>query len=309
MMGDRVPVDLRVFLTAAAIVDDLGTIVAVAAFYSSQLHPLWLLASLPLIGALGALNRAHVYIVPPYIVVGVALWACVLASGLHPTLAGVILALFIPTRPPADLKALTTQANAIVLAEAARGGEVLRHGPSAPALRTLDAIHDRILSPADRLLRTAGARSSYLVLPVFALANAGVAFTGGVFEGRSKLFAAIVLGLVVGKPLGIVSASALAVWLKAAVKPERLFLGAALRRRRARRHRLHHVALHRRPGLSEPGRFRGGEDRRLRGLRFVGGDRRRGAPAREARAGDVTRLSATAATRSAKGRRWRGCRS
>jgi NhaA family Na+:H+ antiporter len=71
----------------------------------------------------------------------------VLASGLHPTLAGVILALFIPTRPPPDLSALTTQASAIIAAEAARGGEVLRHGPSAPAMRALDAIHDRLESP------------------------------------------------------------------------------------------------------------------------------------------------------------------
>ncbi len=220
MMGERAPVELRVFLTAAAIVDDLGAIVAVAVFYSGELHLAYLAAAVPLIGALAMLNRAHVYILPPYIFVGVALWASVLASGLHPTLAGVLLALFIPTRPPPHLNALTVQANAIVMAEAAHGGEVLRHGPSTPALRALDAIHDRIESPADRLLRHAGARSSYLVLPLFALANAGVAIGGGVFDGREPLMAAIVLGLVVGKPVGIVAASALAVWLKVAVKPE-----------------------------------------------------------------------------------------
>jgi len=86
-------------------------------------------------------------------------WRC---SGLDSTRA----------RPPPNLTALTTQASAIIAGEAARGGEVLRHGPSAPALRALDAIHDRLESPADRLLRNAGARSSYLVLPLFALANA-----------------------------------------------------------------------------------------------------------------------------------------
>ena len=220
MMGERVPLELRVFLTAAAIVDDLGAIVAVAAFYSGELHLAYLAEAIPLIGALAMLNRAHVYVLPPYVLVGAALWASVLASGLHPTLAGVILALFIPTRPPPDLNALTVQANVIVMAEAARGGEVLRRGPSTPALRALDAIHDRIESPADRLLRHAGARSSYLVLPLFALANAGVAITGGVFDGREKPMAAIALGLVVGKPVGIVAASALAVWLKVAVKPE-----------------------------------------------------------------------------------------
>ncbi len=219
MLGARVPVELRIFLTAAAIVDDLVAIAAVAAFYSGQLHGLYLAASLPLVGALALLNRSHVYVVLPYVVVGVGLWACVLASGLHPTLAGVILALFIPTRPPANLKALTTQANVILTAEAERGGEVLQRGPSLPALRALEAIQDRLELPADRLLRNAGARSSYLVLPVFALANAGVALGAGVFSGHERLMAAILIGLTLGKPVGIVAASALAVWLKAALKP------------------------------------------------------------------------------------------
>jgi NhaA family Na+:H+ antiporter len=219
MLGPRVPVELRVFLTAAAIVDDLGAIAVVALFYSGELHVAYLLAAVPLVGALAMLNRSHVYVVFPYVVVGVALWLTILASGLHPTLAGVILALFIPTRPPPDLKALTTQATAILSAEAERGREALRHGPSLPALRALDAIHDRLESPADRLLRHAGSRSSYLVLPLFALANAGVAFSADVFDGRGRLVAAIALGLVVGKPVGIMALSGLAVALKLAVKP------------------------------------------------------------------------------------------
>ena len=219
MLGRRVPVELRIFLTAAAIVDDLGAILAVAAFYSGELRLIYLAAAVPLVGVLAMLNRSHVYTLFPYVLVGVALWASVLASGLHPTLAGVILALFIPTRPPANLISLTTQANAIITAEARRGGEVLRHGPSVPALRALDAIHDRLESPADRLLRHAGARSSYLVLPLFALANAGVAVTPGTFGGRERLIAAIVVGLTIGKPIGIMAFSTLAVLLKVAVKP------------------------------------------------------------------------------------------
>ena len=220
MLGSRVPVELRIFLTAAAIVDDLGAILAVAIFYSGALSLIYLAPAAVLIGALAMLNRSHVYTLAPYVVVGVALWACVLASGLNPTLAGVILALFIPTRPPPNLTALTTQANAIIAAEAAGSGEVLRHGPSAPALRALDAIHDRIELPADRLLRNAGARSIYLVLPLFALANAGVALRVDTLSGREWLMAAIVVGLVVGKPVGILLASALAVSMRLAVKPK-----------------------------------------------------------------------------------------
>jgi NhaA family Na+:H+ antiporter len=220
MLGRRVPIELRIFLTAAAIVDDIGAIIVVAAFYSSDLHPGALAAAVAITGALAALNRSHVYRVTPYALLGVALWAFVLAGGLHATLAGVVLALFIPTRPPANLRALSLQADTIIAAEAAEAGEVLRRGPSPQALRALDAIHDRIESPAARLLRHAGARSSYAVLPVFALANAGVTFEADMFVGHWPLITAIVLGLTLGKPLGIFAASAAAVLLKAAVKPD-----------------------------------------------------------------------------------------
>ena len=220
MMGARVPVELRIFLTAAAIVDDIGAILVVAVFYSGDLHLGYLAAAVTLTGALALLNRSHVYSVSPYMVLGVALWACVYAGGLHATLAGVVLALFIPTRPPPNLRALMIQANSIVAAEARHGDEVLRHGPSVPALRALDAIHDRLESPADRLLRHAGARSSYVVLPLFALANAGVVMTTDVLAGHQPLMLAIMAGLVIGKPLGMLSASAIAVWLGVAVKPD-----------------------------------------------------------------------------------------
>lgn len=220
MMGSRVPVELRIFLTAAAIVDDIGAIIVVALFYSGDLNLLYLGGALILTALLAALNRAHIYRVTPYVLVGVALWACVYAGGLHATLAGVILALFIPTRSPADLNALMAQANTIMAAEAAHGGEVLRHGASLPALRALDAIHDRLESPADRLLRHAGARASYMVLPLFALANAGVVLSADVLSGREMLVAAIMAGLMLGKPIGMLGATALAVRLGLAVKPK-----------------------------------------------------------------------------------------
>jgi Na+:H+ antiporter, NhaA family len=214
-----VPIALRVFLTTAAIVDDIGAIIVVAFFYSGSLHFGYLAAAAGIIAGLALLNRSRVYRASPYFALGVLLWAAMYAGGLHPTMTGAILAVFIPTRPPANLKALMAQADAIVSAESSPGGEQLHLGPSLPALRSLDSIHDRLESPADRMLRYIGAPSSYVVLPLFALANAGVAITVGAVRGHEALIAAIMLGLIIGKPLGLVSASVLAVRLGVAVKP------------------------------------------------------------------------------------------
>jgi NhaA family Na+:H+ antiporter len=219
MLGRRVPIELRVFLTAAAIVDDIGAIVVVALFYTAELHVVYFGAALLAVALLVLLNRSGVYRLAPYLLLGVALWTCVHASGLHATLAGVALAFLIPTRPPANLRGLMAQADAILTTEARHGGEVLRNGPSPIALRALDNIHDRLESPADRLLRRVAPRSSYVVLPLFALANAGVSVAGDLLGAHQSLATAIVAGLVLGKPLGFVLASALAVGLGFAVKP------------------------------------------------------------------------------------------
>jgi NhaA family Na+:H+ antiporter len=220
MLGSRVPVELRIFLTAAAIVDDIGAIAVVALFYSHDLHAGYLVAAAAITGALALLNRLGIYRVTPYVLLGIALWATVHGGGLHSTLAGVVLAIFVPTRDPPNLRALMAQADAVLIAEARHTDDELRHGPSAPAMEALDAIHDRLESPADRMLRTLSLRSNYVVLPLFALANAGVALTAGSLSGHTPLMLAIILGLAAGKPLGLLSVSALAVWLGVASKPD-----------------------------------------------------------------------------------------
>jgi NhaA family Na+:H+ antiporter len=219
MLGRRVPIELRIFLTAASIVDDIGAIIVVALFYSTEIHGTYLALAAAATAALALLNRIGVYRATPYVVVGVVLWAAVHEGGLHATLAGVVLALFIPTRPPPNLRVLIAQAEAVLTAEAQQAAEALRIGPSEPALAALDAIYDRLESPADRMLRTVSLRSNYFVLPIFALANAGVAITADVVRGHEPLMLAIAAGLVVGKPVGFVAACALAVKLRIAVKP------------------------------------------------------------------------------------------
>ncbi len=220
LLGARVPVELRVFLTAAVIIDDIVAIVVIALFYTGQIDTRYLAVAAVVTALLVALNRAAVYRTLPYAVLGVVLWFVLHEAGLHATLAGVILAVLIPTRPPANLNALLAQAATVIRLEDRRAGEAMRAGPSEPAMRALDAIHDRMESPADRLLRNVEPWSSYLVLPIFALANAGVALSLAVFEGRGRLTLAIVLGLVAGKPLGMAVAARLGVLGGVAAKPD-----------------------------------------------------------------------------------------
>jgi NhaA family Na+:H+ antiporter len=231
MLGSRVPVELRIFLTAAVVMDDLVAIAIVAVFYSTGLDAYYAGAAAAATGLLVFLNRSGIYRVLPYAVLGVLLWSCLHGSGLHATLAGVILAVVTPTRPPGNLAALMSQAEAVFRHELQASRErVLRHGPSEPALHAIDQIHDRIESPAAKLLRSVEPWSSYAVLPLFALANAGVVWSASVIEEHERLVAAIVLGLVLGKPAGMVVAAAIAVWSGLAVKPEaydwRQMLGA-----------------------------------------------------------------------------------
>jgi len=220
LLSDRVPIQLRVFLTAAVIIDDIVAIAVIALFYTGELVTAYLIASGAATVLLLALNRIGVYGTLPYTICGIILWFFLHEAGLHATLAGVILALVIPARPPANMKALLAQAATVIHLEDLHTGEAMRQGPSEQALNTLDAIHARIESPTDKLLRSVEPWSSYLVLPIFALANAGVTWSPEVFEEHGRLMLAIASGLVVGKPVGIIVAAWLAVKSGIAVKPE-----------------------------------------------------------------------------------------
>lgn len=220
LLGDRVPVELRVFLTAAVIMDDIVAIFVIALFYTGDMNVHYLLNSGLVIVLLVILNRFGVYRALPYMICGIALWFFLHEAGLHATLAGVLLAILIPTRPPANLNALFAQAVTVINMEEHQVGKAMHHGPSKSVFSALDAIHARIESPADKLLRSVEPWSSYVVLPIFALANAGVVWSPDVFVGHARVMSAITLGLVIGKPVGMVTIAWLAVRCGIAVKPD-----------------------------------------------------------------------------------------
>jgi NhaA family Na+:H+ antiporter len=167
LLGSRVPVSLKVLLTAIAVLDDLGAIVIIAIFYTADLSTTSLvLAAIALVG-LAVLNRAGVRHLGPYILVGLFLWACVLKSGVHATLAGVALGLSIPLRNEGDLE-------------------------NSPLRELEHALHSWV---------------GYGILPLFAFANAGVSFAGiGPDRLVASVPLGIALGLFLGKQIGIFGA-------------------------------------------------------------------------------------------------------
>ncbi len=211
LLGRRVPLSLRVFVAAAAIADDVGSILVIALFYASRISLMSLGVAALLWGFTLGLNRARVYRALPYALVGILLWLAVLHSGVHPTLAGVLLAFAIPTRAAPNAAALLGQTESVLLSiEAPATGEASEVRYQA-AVRALEGIAERLLSPAQRLARNLQPWSAYVVLPVFAFANAGVPLSVHLSDFLEPVSLGIALGLLLGKPLGL----ALGAWLAA----------------------------------------------------------------------------------------------
>jgi len=181
VLGSRVPAALKVFLLALAIIDDLGAIVIIAVFYTTDLSQLALALAAAGSLVLLVLNQRGIRGIAPYLLVGLFIWLCVLKSGVHATLAGVIVALAVPLRVAGN--------------------------PSASPLReTEHNLHPWV---------------AFGVLPLFAFANAGVSLSGVTPDKLlSSIPLGIALGLLIGKPLGIVAAVWLAVRLGIGAKPE-----------------------------------------------------------------------------------------
>jgi NhaA family Na+:H+ antiporter len=222
LLGPRVPTGLKVFLTALAIVDDMGAVVVIALFYTSTIA--WgaiLMAALAMMSLL-ALNRLGVRHLVPYLVAGLALWGALLSSGIHATIAGVLLALAIPSRTRINALEFSTQAR-MLLDEFDRSetGDllVLTSKGQQEALYGLDVASSRVQAPLLRLEQVLHGPVSLFIMPLFALANAGVAFEGlgGVVTDRVTL--GVVLGLLVGKPAGVMLFSWLVVRLRVAQLP------------------------------------------------------------------------------------------
>ena len=220
ILGSRVPITLKIFFTALAIADDLGAVLVIALFYSGEIQFTALIVAAVILAVLVVLNRAGVRRPMPYVLLGLGLWLAFLESGLHPTIAGVLLAMTIPARIRIQSEAYVAQCTA-ALGGLDAGGDYVQGRQQQAAAQTLETIAERIQSPLHRLERTLNPWVAYLILPIFAFANAGVQIQGNLVEALTQPVAlGILAGLVLGKPLGITLFAWLAVRIRLADLPK-----------------------------------------------------------------------------------------
>jgi len=206
LLGPRVPVSLKVFLVALAIVDDIGAVLVIALFYTAEISTSALLAGAVITAALIVLSWLGTRHPLVYAILGIALWLAFLESGVHATIAGIVLAFTVP----ASTRITTNQLievgehllNQLKGAHRSKGFSPTTHDEQN-IIAGLESECERAETPMQRLERTLHPWSVFFIMPVFALANAGVVLDSNSFSLASNLSLGVILGLVVGKPIGI----------------------------------------------------------------------------------------------------------
>lgn len=211
LSGKRVPAALKVFLLSLAVADDLGAITVIAVFYSSSVAFAWLVAALVLLVVVWVLRQRRVWYGPLYFVLGVVVWYCTYRSGVHPTVAGVAMGFLMPMQPLRPDLGATEIADRLENQAELTATDVEN---AAFLIRESVPVGERIV---DRWLPW----TSYVVIPIFALCNAGVALSGEALSAAvgSRVTWGVALGLVVGKTIGVFGAASLAIALGVARRP------------------------------------------------------------------------------------------
>ncbi|HSN19137.1 MAG TPA: Na+/H+ antiporter NhaA, partial [Usitatibacter sp.] len=233
LLAWRIPKNLIVFLTALAIADDLGAVLVIAIFYTAQLHYGALLASAGLFAFLVLLNRGGVRHPLPYAVAGVVLWVALHASGIHATLAGILLAMTIPARPsrtPVQFEGRIEELLAAFRADRKDEGSAsvpLENRNMATIAEAMEHCAEAVQSPLQRIEHQLTPWVTFVVIPVFALSNAGIDLLS--VSWREALASRITLGVTAGLVVGKFAGISLFSWLGVKAGVARLPSGVAWR--------------------------------------------------------------------------------
>ena len=232
LVGGRVPLGLRAMLLTFIIVDDIGTVAVVALFYSSDVQIDQVVLAASLVTLMLVLYRLGVRAMFVFFAVGIVAWAALLDSGVHPTTLGAILGFLTPWRPPVSLDGFVRTARQLL--ERFRAGDespdrALGHDQVVDSLLSLSDLSSNAVPHVDRLEHHLHPWVAFLVVPAFALANAGVPLSASGIAGAftSDVTWGVLIGLVVGKPLGLMAATWLAVVLGARRPPGVTWRGVA----------------------------------------------------------------------------------
>lgn len=226
MLGSRVPVSLKIFLTTLAVVDDIGGILVIAIFYSTHIDYWMLLAAAVLLAILAAGGKLAIQSKVFYLGIGAFVWFLFLNAGIHPTIAGVLIAFCVPARPVYAPKnyVKTIRRNIGYFSsedEEKLTSRTILSKPQMNWLKEIESASDKVISPLQDMEDSLHPVVNYIIVPMFAFANAGIFFGdlqfGALFSGVAP---AIIVGLVAGKFLGIFTFSWLAVKLGWAPMPE-----------------------------------------------------------------------------------------
>lgn len=204
LFGKRVPLSLKIFLTAFAVVDDIGGILVIALFYSSHCDVNYLMYALLILGILLIGNQMRVSSSSFYLVLGIGIWYCFMQSGVHATIAGVIVAFTVPARPKLRIGKYINRMHDLIVDFPPEPEKIILGKEQICALKTIEADTRQVVSPLQFMEDALHWMVNYLIMPLFAFANAGVVLTashGGLELGLPTF--AIILGLVVGKFVGI----------------------------------------------------------------------------------------------------------
>ncbi len=213
LLGKRVPLSLKIFLTTFAVVDDIGGIIVIGLFYSSNLVLEYLLWSLLFIAILYLGGRFHINSKLFYILFGIAVWYLFLNSGIHPTIAGVIVAFTVPARPKFELAQYTSdiQDSLTRLSDKDTHENSILTNSELSILKHIESASDKAISPLQSFEDNLRPLVNYIVMPLFAFANASINFRGLSLSSVEGVTLTVFFSLIVGKLTGIFTFTWLAV--------------------------------------------------------------------------------------------------
>jgi len=225
LLGPRVPLTLKIFVLALAIADDIGAVMVIAIFYTSEISIAALIVAAVVLIGLVILNKLGTKSIIPYTILGIILWVAFLKSGVHATIAGVLLAFTIPASARYNTKRFSAKTKDLLnkFDETGEHGEnVLSNEGRQTDVMAIEENCKKILTPLQRFEHGLHPWVSFFIIPLFALANAGVTLAGMDVIGAltSPVSLGIIVGLFIGKQVGIFGFSWLAVKLKLASLPE-----------------------------------------------------------------------------------------